>query len=386
MSATVIPAAIVNARLLAWVDDENVTDAQAIIMVDDIYQELIDLKKETSEDFLHQTAFIDTLLYQNKYTLPTWYRDIEKILLFSAKYSAPTYTAWAASTVYAVWDKCLQGGRSYICNLAHTSTASFKYTQTYTTSVIMVAGETITINGLVYTATAAGAATDPGDFAIGGNEATCLINLMKVVKSETAGTVDTFIAISDYHKQLNTDIELVITNPTGHTINITTNISITTSETSIDGARGAETGGNWIEIREGDVNVVQQKVDYAAMERFNEVSNDNPVFFFMEQEIRLYPKPQEAVTRGIMIDYIQKLPTLTATVDDAELYLEDKFEKALLYGIAYKMQEFISVDSALFNTKYEMHKAKAGKRWANRFMNKVTEQLPALHNYSRNGR
>jgi len=250
----------------------------------------------------------------------------------------------------------------------------------------MVAGETITINGLVYTATAAGAATDPGDFAIGGNEATCLINLMKVVKSETAGTVDTFIAISDYHKQLNTDIELVITNPTGHTINITTNISITTSETSIDGARGAETGGNWIEIREGDVNVVQQKVDYAAMERFNEVSNDNPVFFFMEQEIRLYPKPQEAVTRGIMIDYIQKLPTLTATVDDAELYLEDKFEKALLYGIAYKMQEFISVDSALFNTKYEMHKAKAGKRWANRFMNKVTEQLPSLSNYSRNGR
>ena len=202
----------------------------------------------------------------------------------------------------------------------------------------------------------------------------------------TAGTSATFLPLTAYHKQLNTDIELVATNPTIHTVVITTNISITTTEDSSVAARSAETGGNWIEIREGFVNVIQQKVDYSAMDRFNEVSNDNPVFFFMEQEIRLYPKPQEAVTRGIMIDYIQKLPTLTATVDDAELYLEDKFEKALLYGIAYKMQEFISVDSALFNTKYEMHKAKAGKRWANRFMNKVTEQLPALHNYSRNGR
>jgi hypothetical protein len=39
------------------------------------------------------------------------------------------------------------------------------------------------------------------------------------------------------------------------------------------------------------------KVDYADMSRFNEVSESAPVYFYMEDKIRVYPKPTEAVTR-----------------------------------------------------------------------------------------
>lgn len=127
------------------------------------------------------------------------------------------------------------------------------------------------------------------------------------------------------------------------------------------------------------------KIDYNAMEQFNDVSASNPIFFLVEDKIRLYPRPEDAVTRGIMIDFIQNLETLTATTDDAELYIEPKFEKTWLYGVACKMQEFCNIDSTLYMSKYELAKINTRSRWANRYLNKVTEQLPSLSNYSRNG-
>lgn len=93
---------ITDSRLLAGIDSGNVTDAVAIDLADEIYQELVDLKKLTSEDFLHTQSFIDLTVYQNEYTLPTGFEKIEKMLLVSALYKAPTYTAWAASTAYIV--------------------------------------------------------------------------------------------------------------------------------------------------------------------------------------------------------------------------------------------------------------------------------------------
>jgi hypothetical protein len=57
----------------------------------------MDEKKKISEDFLHKTAYTNTIAYTNQYTLPT---DLEKILLLSVKYQAPTYNAWVTLTVY----------------------------------------------------------------------------------------------------------------------------------------------------------------------------------------------------------------------------------------------------------------------------------------------
>ena len=111
---------------------------------------------------------------------------MEKMLLLSQKLSASTYSAWVAGTIYAVGDKCTYLGRSYICTSAHTASASFPYTTTYTTSAIMVAGETVTINGITYTAVAAGTAANSREFSIGISEAACLANLALAIASATA--------------------------------------------------------------------------------------------------------------------------------------------------------------------------------------------------------
>jgi len=48
-----------------------VPDAVGIQLADEIYQELVDLKKTTTESFLHTQGFLDTTIYQNEYSLPT---------------------------------------------------------------------------------------------------------------------------------------------------------------------------------------------------------------------------------------------------------------------------------------------------------------------------
>lgn len=376
---------ISDSLLLAWLDTGNVPAAVSIQLADEIYQELVDLKKLTTESFLHTQAFIPTTLYQNEYSLPTWFKKFEKMMLLSQKQSAPTYTAWAASTAYLAGDKCTYGWRSYICIADHTSTASFPYTTTFTTSAIMVANDTVTINGIVYTAKAAWAAANAWDFAIGIDQAASLTNLALVINSVTAGTAATFISLSDYNKSLNTDIELTAT-AWATTVVITSNKSITCSDTSWVGSWWSETWWQWIEIFEDYVNVVPMKVDYTDMSRFNEISESAPVYFYMQDKIRIYPKPTEAVTRGLMLDYIQYVPTLTTTTDDWALFLEDKFYKAWKYWLVYKMQEYCALDSSLFRSDYEIEKEKAHSRWANRHNNKVCEILPSLSNYSRNGR
>ena len=98
---------ITDSRLLAGVDDGNVTDAVAIDLADEVYQELVDMKKLITEDFLHTQAFIDTTIYQNEYPLPTGFEKVEKILLLSVLYKTPTYDDRAASTAYVAGDKCV---------------------------------------------------------------------------------------------------------------------------------------------------------------------------------------------------------------------------------------------------------------------------------------
>ena len=95
--------------MLAGLDTGNVPAAVSIQLADEIYQELVDLKKITTEDFLHTQAWIDNTIYQNEYSLPTGFKKFEKMLLLSTLQTAPTYTARAASTAYLAGDKCTYG-------------------------------------------------------------------------------------------------------------------------------------------------------------------------------------------------------------------------------------------------------------------------------------
>ena len=89
---TIVSDIIAEAYLEARCDANNVPAAAAIQYCDDIYNELLDEKKLTNEDFVKRTSKIDCKPMRNKYSLPT---DFEKMQQVSIKYSVPTYDARA---------------------------------------------------------------------------------------------------------------------------------------------------------------------------------------------------------------------------------------------------------------------------------------------------
>jgi len=76
------------------------------------------------------------------------------------------------------------------------------YTATLTTSVIPVAGNTVTVNGVVFTARASGAATGAGGFSIGANAAAATVNLVAAINGTGTPGVATYIDLSDEDRQL----------------------------------------------------------------------------------------------------------------------------------------------------------------------------------------
>jgi hypothetical protein len=215
----------------------------------------------------------------------------------SIKYSVPTYDARAASTDYVIWDKVTYNWKAYICNANHTAWASFENTQTFTTSTIMVAGEIVTINWVTFTAKAAGAAANPGDFAIWVDQTACMANLFACINSLTAWSAATFIALSTYNKNLLAEAEIVATNPTAATVVITSNDNIETSTDSTVWSRWLETWWNWIQIYEWYVPCSPRMVDFDFMQDFNNISESNPVYFYENNDLYIYPRPKVSVTQ-----------------------------------------------------------------------------------------
>lgn len=349
-------------------------------MVNEIYDELVDAKKAKSESFVQKIGHLDTAVYQNEYDLPS---DFEKMLQLSILYTAPSADARAASTAYVKGDRRTYGGKNYIATADHTSTASFPYTKTYTTTAIMTAADTITINWVVFTAKAIWVCVNPGDFYIGLDETAGNVNLLACIRSLTWWSATTFIALDEYNKKLLSDINLVATNATIHTIELTYNKSITTSETSGTGSRGTETGGWWIQVYEWYVNVTPWKINYDNMESYNMQTTNSPIYFYLEWKLRIYPYPTEVVYDGIKLNYIQSNTELTTTTNDLLLKIESKFHKAREYGVAYKMCDFTQTDSSKNQMEYEKAKLEAMTRWSNRHFSKVHEFLPPLVNYRR---
>jgi len=88
------------------------------------------------------------------------------------------------------------------------------YTATLTTSTIPVADETITINGVVFTAKANGAAAGAGGFSIGTDAAGATANLVAAINGTGTPGVATYIALSDEDRQLLDAAGIVATNNT----------------------------------------------------------------------------------------------------------------------------------------------------------------------------
>mgnify|MGYP001561183323 CR=1 FL=1 len=88
------------------------------------------------------------------------------------------------------------------------------FTATLTTSVIPVAGDTITINGVVLTAAASGAATAAGEFSIGANAAAATANIVGIINDSLTPGATTYIALSAENRQLLEESGIVATDNT----------------------------------------------------------------------------------------------------------------------------------------------------------------------------
>lgn len=124
MVDVIVSQTIADAYTEARCDSWNVDAANAIRYCDDIYQELIDEKKLINEDFVKKTSKIDTVVYANKYALPT---DFEKMSMISIKYSVPTYDARVSWNDYVIWDKVTNWWLAYVCWTANTAWATFSW-------------------------------------------------------------------------------------------------------------------------------------------------------------------------------------------------------------------------------------------------------------------
>jgi len=124
MTTVIVPQIIADAYIEAKCTAANVIPADAIKYCDDIYQKMVDEKKLINEDFVKKSSKIDTVIYKNKYALPT---DFEKMKQISIKYSVPTYDARATWVSYIIWDKVTSWWLAYICWTAHTAWWTFSW-------------------------------------------------------------------------------------------------------------------------------------------------------------------------------------------------------------------------------------------------------------------
>lgn len=115
------------AYIIAWLTSNNVDAPSAERYCDDIYQELVDLKKLSNESYIKKRHYIDTVPYTNKYLLPN---DFEKMTMVSIRYNQPFYDAWVTGSLYEVWDKITDSGKAYICIEDHTAWWSFAWDST----------------------------------------------------------------------------------------------------------------------------------------------------------------------------------------------------------------------------------------------------------------
>lgn len=123
---------LTQARTLWAIDSTQADDSTMTVWLNFVYKRLCSKIKAINENYFYGVYFFDSVPYQNQYefVLPTAsVVGTQKVLNVSVKYQWDTYTAWAASTAYALGDKVTYNGYSYVCSTAHTSSGSFDSTK-----------------------------------------------------------------------------------------------------------------------------------------------------------------------------------------------------------------------------------------------------------------
>lgn len=116
---------------------------------------------------------------------------------------------------------------------------SIKHTNALTTSAILVAAETVTIAGVVFTAAADAWATTAGQFSIQTTEDLCMATLVTAINGTGTPWADTYIDITATNraKLVNAGVSASYA---AHVLTITSYGSITTAETSTVGSWGTQ--------------------------------------------------------------------------------------------------------------------------------------------------
>lgn len=79
---------------------------------------------------------------------------------------------------------------------------SVKHTQTFTTSAILVAADTVSVAGVTFTACANGAASGAGGFSISTTEDACMANLVLAINGTGTPGVTTYVALSQANRAI----------------------------------------------------------------------------------------------------------------------------------------------------------------------------------------
>lgn len=114
------------------------------------------------------------------------------------------------------------------------------FTATLSGDTIMVDTETVTINGVTFTADADGAAVGAGHFSIQANAALCIAQLASAINDNGTPGVDTYIALSAENRQLIEEAGIVAT-ISGTNLLLTGYGDIVVSETCTSSAWSAQT-------------------------------------------------------------------------------------------------------------------------------------------------
>lgn len=140
-----------------------------------------------------------------------------------------------------------------------------KHVAKFTTSAILVAGETLVINGVTFTAAADNSAANAGEFSIQATEDTCMATLVTAINGTGTPWADTYIEISAENRaKLNQ--AWVVASYAAHVLTLTTQGKPTLSETSTVGSWGTSISHCWFGqygvtdlVIQSDVKVQQNK-------------------------------------------------------------------------------------------------------------------------------
>ena len=140
-----------------------------------------------------------------------------------------------------------------------------KHVQKLTTSVILVAGETVTIGGVVFTAAADNSAATAGEFSIQASEDNCMATLVTAINGSGTPWADTYIEISAANRAILKNAGVTASYAT-HVLTLTTQGNVITSETSTVASRGVKEAHCWFGqygvtdlVIQADVTVQQNK-------------------------------------------------------------------------------------------------------------------------------